>query len=222
MAVKIVLGVIANLLFATAFFLCAGRFDWVRGWVFLALLASGQGLSSLFIWRRNPEVLKHRGRLGPGTRKWDVVLLTLFGLAYVAIMITGAVDERFGGGAIPLWLWPLGAGLYLSNQLLITWAMTVNAHFEKSVRLQTDRGHKVIDTGPYRFIRHPGYAATIFGFVSSPPLLLGSWWAFVPAGAAALILVIRTALEDRLLRRELPGYEAYARRVRFRLLLGVW
>jgi protein-S-isoprenylcysteine O-methyltransferase Ste14 len=100
--------------------------------------------------------------------------------------------------------------------------MLVNPHFEKTVRIQRDRSHKVIDAGPYRIVRHPGYACVIPGFVLCPPLVLGSWWSFVPALAAVIVLVIRTALEDRTLRNELPGYKEYAQRVRYRLLPGVW
>jgi protein-S-isoprenylcysteine O-methyltransferase Ste14 len=100
--------------------------------------------------------------------------------------------------------------------------MLVNPHFEKFVRIQHDRSHKVIDAGPYRIVRHPGYAFVIPGFVLCPPLVLGSWWSFIPAAAAVTVLVIRTALEDRTLRNELPGYKEYAHRVRYRLLPGVW
>ena len=100
--------------------------------------------------------------------------------------------------------------------------MTANPHFEKTVRIQTDRDHRVIDSGPYRIVRHPGYAATAVGLLLATPLLLRSWWAFVPAVAGVAWLVLRTALEDRTLRRELAGYESYAARVRWRLVPGVW
>ena len=100
--------------------------------------------------------------------------------------------------------------------------MVVNPHFEKTVRIQTDRDHRLIDTGPYRIVRHPGYLGTILSFILSAPLLLGSWWAFVPAAASTASLIVRTALEDRTLRTELAGYEDYARRVRYRLAPGIW
>ena len=100
--------------------------------------------------------------------------------------------------------------------------MAVNPHFEKFVRIQTDRDHRVIDSGPYRIIRHPGYLAIIIGLLFSAPYLLGSLWAFAPAMLAAGCLIVRTVLEERTLRSELPGYEAYCRRVPKRLLPGIW
>ena len=107
-------------------------------------------------------------------------------------------------------------------EALVTWAMLVNTHFEKTVRLQTDRAHRVVDVGPYRFVRHPGYLATIGGFILSVPLVLRSAWSFAPACAAVAALVLRTWLEDRFLERELAGYADYARRVKYRLMRGVW
>ena len=100
--------------------------------------------------------------------------------------------------------------------------MSVNTHFEKTVRIQHDRGHRVVDSGPYRIVRHPGYLGTIIGFVLATPLLLGSWWAFAPAVVAAAFLVVRTALEDRTLNKELDGYQTYTQNVRYHLLPGAW
>ena len=120
------------------------------------------------------------------------------------------------------WFWALGVALYLFCVFILTWAMSVNTYFEKTVRIQHDRGHRVIDSGPYRIVRHPGYLGTIFGFALAGPLLLGSWWAFVPAVIAVVCLVIRTVLEDRTLQKELDGYDAYTQNVRYRLLPGVW
>ncbi len=99
--------------------------------------------------------------------------------------------------------------------------MGVNPFFEKTVRIQTERGHHVIDSGPYRYVRHPGYVG-LFGWSLSAPLLLGSWWAFIPATLSVFALVIRTALEDQTLRDELAGYEEYVSRVHYRLIPGIW
>jgi protein-S-isoprenylcysteine O-methyltransferase Ste14 len=103
----------------------------------------------------------------------------------------------------------------------LTWAEAVNKFFEPFVRIQTDRGHHVIDTGPYAIIRHPGYALS-FPFFLGIPLALGSLWGLIPAILMSTFLVVRTILEDRTLQEELPGYEEYARRVRYRLVPGVW
>jgi len=222
MPTKILLGVITTVVFIWSFALVAGRFDWIRGWAYIALLTCGQSLSSLYVWRRDPEVLRRRGRIGRGTKGWDKIMLGLFATAYLAVLVVAALDERYAWSAMSGWFWPLGAALYLFCVFVLTWAMSVNTHFEKTVRIQHDRGHRVIDSGPYRIVRHPGYLGTIFGFALAGPLLLGSWWAFAPAVIAAACLVIRTALEDRTLQTELDGYEAYARTVRYRLLPGLW
>jgi len=99
--------------------------------------------------------------------------------------------------------------------------MATNAHFESTVRIQKERGHQVCEAGPYRFVRHPGYGGMIFMYMGMP-LILGSWWAFIPVFMIIMLVFIRTALEDRTLQRELSGYSEYARKTRFRLLPGVW
>jgi protein-S-isoprenylcysteine O-methyltransferase Ste14 len=168
-------------------------------------------------------MLKSRARIGKGTKTWDKIVLGLFGTMYLAIVIVAALDAgRFRISEMPFWLWPVGAMMYCFFLIVTTWAMAVNPFFEKTVRIQHDRGHKVIDSGPYRIVRHPGYLATIIGFIFATPFLLGSWWAFIPTCIAAASIIIRTFLEDRTLRNELSGYEDYARRIRYRLLPGVW
>jgi protein-S-isoprenylcysteine O-methyltransferase Ste14 len=117
--------------------------------------------------------------------------------------------------------WLLGLAIFISGSGLLTWSMVVNPFFEKTVRIQTEHGHRVIDTGPYAYVRHPGYAGLV-GWILSTPLLLGSAGAMIPASLAVIGIVIRTALEDHTLYAELPGYAEYVARVRFRLLPGVW
>lgn len=161
--------------------------------------------------------------MGEGTKRWDRACLTLFGLSYFGTPVVAALDARGGPTpTMPAWLWVPGVLLFAFHLVTVAWAMSANPHFEKTVRIQHDRGHRVIDTGPYQFVRHPGYMSTIVGFALASPLLLLSWWAFVPAAACAACLVARTALEDRTLRTELPGYEEYAQRTRYRLLPGIW
>lgn len=220
---KVFASTVTVVVFLGTFFWLAGRTDWPAGWAYVGLLAAGHTASALIVWRKNPEVLRRRARIGRGTKTWDKVWLAVFGLFYSAELVITALDAgRFGWSSMSGWLWPLGASLYGFFLVVITWAMIVNPHFEKTVRIQHDRGHRVIDTGPYRIVRHPGYLGTIVGFILSPPLLLGSWWAFVPATLTAVWMVVRTVFEDRTLRKELAGYEPYARRVRYRLMPGVW
>lgn len=219
---KIFIGVAATAVFVGVFFWIAGRLDWTRGWAYIGLLTCGQSMSSVYIWRKDPEVLRRRGRIGEGTKTWDKILLGLFGIGYLAEIVVAALDERYDVSTMSGWLWPVGASMYAFCVFILTWAMAVNTHFEKTVRIQHDRGHRVIDSGPYRIVRHPGYLGAILGFILAVPFLLGSWWAFAPAMLAVVCLIVRTALEDRTLQNELDGYKAYAQNVRYRLLPGVW
>ena len=161
-------------------------------------------------------------RFGEGTKAWDKAWLWLFAPVFLAVYAVAGLDAvRYGWSSMPGWLWLVGLVLFLPGTALISWAMGVNPFFEKTVRIQTEQGHHVIDTGPYRFVRHPGYTGFL-GWILSAPLLLGSWWAFVPALLSVAGLVARTLLEDRTLRRELAGYNEYAGRVRARMVPGIW
>ena len=221
MRFKILGGLVLALVFI-CIILLAGGLDWFRGWVFIGLLIVGRTISTRYIGRKDPELLRRRGQIGQGTKTWDLVLLTLFGLTYLAIIVVAAFDAQNHWSQMPVWLWLIGAVLYVFFVVVITWAMAVNTHFEKTVRIQRDRHHRVIESGPYRIVRHPGYLATILGLVLPTPLLLGSWWAFIPTILAMAFLILRTVLEDRTLRKELSGYEAYTQKVRYRLLPGLW
>ncbi len=221
MRFKILGGLVLALVFI-CIILLAGGLDWFRGWVFIGLLIVGRTISTRYIGRKDPELLRRRGQIGQGTKTWDLVLLTLFGLTYLAIIVVAAFDAQNHWSQMPVWLWLIGAVLYVFFVVVITWAMAVNTHFEKTVRIQRDRHHRVIESGPYRIVRHPGYLATILGLILPTPLLLGSWWAFIPTILAMACLILRTVLEDRTLRQELSGYEAYTRKVRYRLLPGLW
>ncbi len=219
---RFVLGIGSTVAVFWAFFAAAGGWDWWLGWVYVALLTVGQTVSAIIVKRRDPELLSRRGEYGEGTKGWDKAVLPVFALTYLAVMVVAALDADRGWSPLPLALWPLGAAMYVGGTAFVTWAMTVNTHFEKTVRIQADRGHVVCDRGPYRWIRHPGYVGASVGFPLATPLLLGSAWAFVPAVLSVASLVLRTALEDRMLRAELDGYEAFTNKTRYRLLPGVW
>jgi protein-S-isoprenylcysteine O-methyltransferase Ste14 len=140
----------------------------------------------------------------------------------LAIVPVGALDDgRFHWSRMSWWFVGFGYLLLITGTAITAWAQAVNRFFEPGVRIQTERGHHVVDTGPYRIVRHPGYFAACLLFAGIA-LALGSWWALVPEGLAALLIVIRTEWEDRTLHAGLAGYEAYAQRVRFRLIPGVW
>lgn len=207
-------------LVALMLFAAAGRWDWALGWVHVAVYAASVAAQVMFV---SPALLAERARLRPGTPRWDVVLTTT---AVVFLPMAGWVvaglDARWGwSGAVPLWVVVGGVGLMLAGWALVIWAMASNAFFSATVRIQHERGHTVIDAGPYAWVRHPGYVGTVI-FQLAAPLTLGSWWALIPNVAAVLLLVVRTALEDATLHRDLPGYAEYAQRVRYRLVPGVW
>jgi protein-S-isoprenylcysteine O-methyltransferase Ste14 len=211
------------LILVLCLFLSAGTWVWSRGWLFLVVVTAVSLLSTLYLRRVNPDVIAGRVNRHERPRRWDLLLGLLVGLpAMLAIPIVSALDDgRYGWSQMPWWGCALGYALLLGGIAGITWAEAVNKFFEPSVRIQTDRGHRVIDTGPYAIIRHPGYAFS-FALFFGIPLTLGSLWGLIPAMMMSVLLVVRTVLEDRTLQSELPGYKEYAQRVRYRLLPGLW
>jgi protein-S-isoprenylcysteine O-methyltransferase Ste14 len=201
----------------------AGRLDWVMGWVVVGVYAVWVGALAVILIPRHPELLAERTGPKKGTKSWDTVLLGGLGLLELAKYVVAGLDVRWGWSRpVPLLLQLAGVALALLGQVgLGVWSMAVNRFFAQTVRIQQERGHAVVTAGPYHYIRHPGYAGHIL-FQLGTPLILGSLWALVPAGLAVLLLVVRTALEDRTLCEELDGYAAYARRVQSRLLPRVW
>ncbi len=223
MSVRIVAISAATVLFVGGFFAVAGRLDWSWGWAFVLLLIGGNGISNMLLWFWNPDLLARRGRLGEGTKSWDKVCLGVFAVSMLATLIVGALDAgRFRESWMPASFQWAGIVLFVCGLALFTWSMLVNPFFEKTARLQRDCGHKVIDTGPYAIVRHPGYTGTIASYAVATPLILGSWWALAPAAVAAFSLLVRTILEDRMLRAELEGYAEYCDRVENRLVPFMW
>ena len=211
--------------FAVIIFWPAGTIDWSDGWLYLGIVTAYQFISVVYLTQVNPELIEYRLKftgIRKGTKNWDKIWLALFSPLFLAIYVIAGFDAvRFEWSCMSSWFWVPGLVLFMPTAALFSWSMGVNPFFEKTVRIQTERGHRVIDTGPYRFVRHPGYLG-LFGWCLSTPLFLGSWWAFIPAAFSIIALAIRTALEDRTLRNELTGYEEYTHRVRYRLIPGAW
>lgn len=213
---------ITLVLLAVILFLAAGRLDWWPAWVYLALYLGMIIANAMTLLRKDPDLIAERGRLGPGTKSWDKLLAnsTLFGM--VGSMLVAGLAVRFG------WTGGLGPALEVASlaamalaYALLYWAMISNRFFSGVVRIQTDRGHTVATGGPYRYVRHPGYVAMILITVLTATAL-GSLWALIPGCLGGLGSIVRTALEDRTLQAELPGYREYAGRVRYRLIPGLW
>jgi len=158
-----------------------------------------------------------------GVKSWDKVLAPLMAVSVgFPLVIVAGLDHRYGWSPVfPLWMNILGLILIAVGYAFAVWALVENRFFSSVVRIQTDRGHVVCDTGPYRIVRHPGYAGNILPLLGIV-LALSSVWTLIPAAVALIIAVIRTALEDQTLQEELPGYRDYARRVRYRLIPGIY
>lgn len=203
--------------------LSAGRWDWGAGWLYVFIFLAFDAATALVVIPRYPALLIERSQRTPNVKSWDKTIMPLAaGVLPLAGWILAGLNER--------WSWNpvvspevqlVGFLLTLSGHALIVWAMGVNAFFSPMVRIQEERGHRVADGGPYRYVRHPGYLGAVL-FSLGIPLLLESWWALIPGLISIVLYLIRTALEDQTLIDELSGYEPYAGRVRYKLIPGVW
>ena len=216
---------IVVLLMPAVLFIAAGRLNWVMGWVYSGVVLALTVVSRIAMLRAAPELLVERARFDEAedAESWDrpLVLLVAIYLPLVGLIIAG-LDDRLGWSPeLPLWLQIVALILVALGTLIGTWAMVVNRFFSAVVRIQKDRGHTVVTDGPYRFVRHPAYlGALVTAFASA--VALDSLWTLIPAGLTALLYIVRTALEDKTLCEELPGYAEYAQQTRYRLLPGVW
>ncbi len=213
------------LLYPIVLFSNAGTVRWGIAWAYLGFSTLMTLLSRLLIFRKNPDLLHERGsaQMATDVKNWDrklVPIAAIYG-PLVAIILAG-LDYRFGWtNAIPLWVQVAALGVGALGYAFSVWAMLENRFFSSMVRIQTERGHTVCKTGPYKFVRHPGYMGGMLWYLVTP-LVLNALWAFIPTLMALIASVVRTALEDKTLRAELPGYEEYAQETRYRLLPGVW
>lgn len=207
--------------FALFMFLPAGTWKWPQGWLFVGVYLVTTAVAGLHLWRVNPEVVVARIAFHQVTKRWDKILLWFLLPTMYAVLPVAALDERFHAFPAPTWACAAGYVLFAAGMAILTWAASVNKFFEVTVRIQTERGHQVVDAGPYRMVRHPGYVGGVL-YCFGTALCLGSMWALLPAGIAVALLVARTKYEDQTLQSELPGYDEYAKSVRFRLIPGIW
>ncbi|NTV35367.1 MAG: isoprenylcysteine carboxylmethyltransferase family protein [Anaerolineaceae bacterium] len=225
MIFRIIINFVVFFLVLGAIFPISGRWDWWQAWVCVGLMLAGTLLSRLIVARFNPTLIKERATAGSqaNVKPWDRFLMPMVAIIFpLAIFYVAAVEMRIRQSSpIPLWANLVAAAVILFGLVFSTWAMVVNRFFSAVVRIQTDRGQAVCTHGPYRFVRHPGYFGGVVSCLAYP-ILLGSWWAFVPVGLYLIAIITRTALEDRTLQAELPGYLEYMRKTRFRLIPGIW
>jgi len=200
----------------------AGTIDWRRGWLFITLFIILAFIAIGWIQRDNPELFAARSKIRKAANPWDAVIAVITVLLILAIVPLAALDDvRFGWLPTPDWVTFLGYVLLTAGFMGVTWAQSVNRHFEATVRIQSERDHRVIDSGPYAHIRHPGYAFAI-PMAAGIALSLGSVVALIPVVFLAVLLAIRTLAEEAVLRDGLPGYTDYAARVKYRWLPFVW
>jgi protein-S-isoprenylcysteine O-methyltransferase Ste14 len=215
-------GFFALLIMLTIILIIAGRLDYWQAWVF--------GIANFFVvltlslkFSDISKLMKERTKPGSETKWWDRLFWAFFGPMNLAIIIIASLDAgRFHWSSpIPLFVYSLGYMVYLLSSSLHFWAIKVNRFYSSTVSIQSEKGQQVIQSGPYRFVRHPGYLGIAL-MVVCIAIVLGSLWAIIPAACVVVLLVLRTVLEDSALQQELPGYSAYAKNVRFRLLPKIW
>ncbi len=203
-------------------FVPAGRLDWPVAWILSLLYAAF--LLAYVVWGtlKAPDLLKERSQVAENVKLWDKVIMAIYtGLLLATLVLAGLDGGRYRWSQIPLSVQLAGLVGLLAAAGLIFWTIVTNAYLGRMVRIQDDRGHQVVTGGPYRYVRHPMYAGIILLFPCMV-LFLGSWWTLLPASLIAMLMMIRTELEDRTLKTELPGYAEYAKGVCHRLLPGVW
>ena len=204
------------------FFAPAGRLDWWEGWIFLSGFLGCTIFIAIWMRRYDPDLVKERTQRGENVKGWDNILMAFYTVLLLAMLVLASFDSgRFNWSPTSLAAKICG-GIGLLFAFSLVWrVMAENTYLSERVRIQEERGHRVVSTGPYSVVRHPMYVGIIVAIICTP-LVLDSWLALVPGVLIAVIFIIRTAMEDRTLQDELPGYREYAARVRYRLVPGIW
>ena len=217
--------VMVYLLIPLILFICGGNLSWWQAWLYsMLILATGIG-GRIWAEQRHPGLTAERQdkQSFQNAKAWDKVLAPLMAVSLVfPMVIVAGLDHRYNWSPeFPLWLSVFGFILISFGYAFAEWALVENRFFYSVVCIQTEQGHVVCDSGPYKFVRHPGYAGNIPALLGIV-LALGSVWTLIPSALALSVMVIRTELEDQTLQEKLPGYQDYAQRVRYRLIPGIY
>jgi protein-S-isoprenylcysteine O-methyltransferase Ste14 len=214
--------VLSIIAMAVALFWSAGKIDWWPAWAAIAVWLVTFTAMDIVILRFQPELMAERLSPPKGAKTWDRTIMSILRFMQLVRYILAGLDQRYGWtGGFPLAAQIAGLVVCSLGYALLIWAMASNSFFSQIVRIQSDRGQAVVSNGPYRRVRHPAYVGMIL-FEIAMSTLLASWWALIAGGLCAILIILRTSLEDRTLQVELAGYADYARKVRYRLLPGIW
>ena len=204
------------------FFLSFGQFNNTRAWIYIAVYFCGSLIFSFVLLKKSPELLNSRGKVQEGTKPFDkYLILSYFIFAIILTPFTAGLDVRFDLFYISFPYLFLAIILYILSAAFSLWSMLHNPFFEGTIRIQNDRMHKVIKSGPYKIVRHPGYIGMLLG--SFPlPFAFGSALSFIPVFIMVIIVFVRTFYEDKTLQEELTGYSDYCKEVKYRLIPYIW
>jgi protein-S-isoprenylcysteine O-methyltransferase Ste14 len=204
------------------YFLASGRIDILRAWLYIVLYLVGSVISNVLLVKKVPELLNQRGKMQEGSKKWDkIVILLYFAFAILITPLTAGLDLRLNSFSLDINFLYLAAAFYVLSVLFSIWPMLHNPFFEGTVRIQNDKNHRVIDTGPYGIVRHPGYLGMLLGSLPIP-FAFGSVFSFIPVFIMIVLVFVRTYFEDKTLQNELEGYKEYTQKVKYRLIPFIW
>ena len=213
--------VIGLIVLGVLIFVPAGTLAYWQGWAFIAVFAISTNIIGVYLTRHDPALLERRKKVGPSaeTRPAQKIIIALSFAVFIALLVVSPLDHRFGGSHVPVWLSVLGNALVALGLMIDLRVFRENSYGGSTIEMT--EGQRVIATGPYALVRHPMYVGVLI-MALAVPLALGSWWGLILALATVPLLMLRIFDEERMLRDQLEGYEAYARAVRYRLVPGLW
>lgn len=207
---------------AAILFISAGSLTWSAGWWYIGLYFALLLIASIVMLPNRTEVVAERSRGTTGGKSWDLWITRLMAIPALGLLALAGLDQRWNlTPPLPLWVRLFGALAFGVGYALVLWAMYSNPYFSQVVRIQSERGHVAVTGGPYRLVRHPGYLGMTISMLGAV-FLLDSLWGLVCFALYLVLIITRTALEDRTLCAELPGYFEYGSHTKYRFIPGLW
>lgn len=216
---RIIQVVVSILLMALILFVSAGTIHWPFAWILILISILVVIVNALIF---PPELISERGKRKENVEKWDKWVTGIMIPIGIGVYLVAGLDHRLGWTeSYATWIRLSGILFFILGNIMVSWAMVSNHYFSTAVRIQYDRGHQVAVTGPYQYVRHPGYLGMMI-YHCFTPVLLGTLWALIPAFLTSLLFIVRTGMEDKTLKTKLDGYKDYAEKVKYRLVPGIW